>query len=50
MPTPVRQEVSDLPAGGVRHIQLGELVLQENQDDRVEGGAEVHKQDPRVEQ
>ncbi len=24
---PVRQEVCDPPAGGVRHVQLGELVL-----------------------
>ena len=24
---PVRQEVSDPPAGGVGHVQLGELVL-----------------------
>ncbi len=40
---PVRQEVCDPPAGGVRHIQLGELVLQQSRDDGIKGGAEVHK-------
>ncbi|KAF7651031.1 hypothetical protein LDENG_00117000, partial [Lucifuga dentata] len=30
---PVRQEVSDPPTGGVRHVQLGELVLQQSWDD-----------------
>jgi len=45
---PVRQEVCDPPAGGVGHVQLGELVLQQSRDDGVEGGAEVHKQDPSV--
>ena len=29
-------------------MQLGELVLQQSRDYRVEGGAEVHKQDPSV--
>ena len=45
---PVRQEVSDPPAGGVRHTQLGELVLKQSRNDGVEGRAEVHKQDPGV--
>ena len=45
---PVRQEVCDPPAGGVGHVQLGELVLQQSRDDGVEGRAEVHKQDPGV--
>ncbi len=31
----VREEVCDPPAGGVRHIQLGELVLQQSRDDGV---------------
>eukprot|EP00064_Thunnus_orientalis_P009926 superscaffoldBa00001292_g9952 len=39
-----RQEVGDPPAGGVRHVQLGELVLQQSRDDCVKGGAEIHKQ------
>ena len=42
---PVRQEICDPPAGGVRHVQLGELVLKQSGDDGVEGKAEVHKQD-----
>ena len=42
---PVRQEVCDPPAGGVRHVQL---VLQQSRDDGVEGGAQVHQQDPGV--
>jgi len=45
---PVGQEVCDPPAGGVRHTQLGELVLKKSWDDVVEGRAEVHKQDPGV--
>ncbi len=45
---PVRQEVCDPPAGGVRHVQLGELVLQQSRDDGVKSRAEVHKQDPGV--
>ena len=45
---PVRQEVCDPPAGGIRHVQLGELVLKQGGDDGVEGRAEVHKQDPGV--
>ncbi len=45
---PVRQEVCDPPAGGVRHVQLRELVLQQSRDDGVEGRAEVHKQDPGI--
>ena len=40
---PIRQEVCDLPAGGVRHTQLGALVLKKSQGDVVEGRAEVHK-------
>ncbi len=40
---PVRQEVCDPPAGGVRHVQLGELVLQQSQDDGMKSRAEVHK-------
>lgn len=32
MVLPVRQEVCDPPAGGVRYIQLGTLVLKKNQD------------------
>ena len=43
---PVRQEVCDPPAGGIRHVQLGELVLKQGGDDGIEGRAEVHKQDP----
>ncbi len=45
---PVRQEVCDPPAGGVRHIQLGELVLLQSWDDGVKGGAKIHKQDPGI--
>ncbi len=45
---PVRQEVCDPPTGGVRHVQLGELVLQQSRDDGVESRAEVHKQDPGI--
>ena len=45
---PVGQEVCDPPAGGVRHAQLGELVLQQSRDDGVEGRAEIHKQDPGI--
>ena len=45
---PVRQEVCDPPAGGVRHAQLGELVLKQSRNDCVEGRAEVNKQDPGV--
>lgn len=41
---PIRQEVSDPPVGGVRHIQLGEPVLQQSQDDSIEGMDEVHKE------
>ena len=29
-------------------MQLGELVLQQSQDDGVKGGTEIHKQDPGV--
>ncbi|KAG7460337.1 hypothetical protein JOB18_001218, partial [Solea senegalensis] len=42
------QEVSDPPADGVRHAQLGELLLEQSRDDGVEGRAEIHKQDPGV--
>lgn len=42
---PVRQEISDPPAGRVRHIQLGELVLLQSQGDRIQDRAEVHQQD-----
>ena len=45
---PVRQEVCDPPAGGVRHVQLGELVLKQGGDDGVKSRAEVHKKDPGV--
>ena len=41
-------EFSGPPAGGVRHVQLGELVLQQSPDGGVKGGAEIHKQDPSV--
>ena len=34
---PVRQEVCDPPAGGVRHTHLGELVLKQSRNDCVEG-------------
>lgn len=44
----VRQDVSDPPAGGVRHIELEELVLEQSREDGVERRAEVHKQDPGV--
>ena len=40
---PVGQEVCDPPAGGVRHTQLGNLVLKKSWDYVVEGRAEVHK-------
>ncbi len=42
MLSPVRQEVCDPPAGGVRHTQLGELVLQQCRDDGVQGRAKIH--------
>lgn len=42
------QEVSDPPAGGERHIQLGELDLKESQNDCVKRRAKVHKQDPGI--
>ncbi|KAK0140096.1 ATP-dependent DNA helicase PIF1 [Merluccius polli] len=45
---PVKQEVSDPPAGGVRHTQLGELLLKQSQDDGVKGRAEIHTQDPGI--
>ena len=45
---PVTQEVSDPPAGGVRHTQLGELLLKQSRDDGVKGRAEIHTQDPGV--
>ena len=45
---PIRQEVCDPPAGGIRHVQLGELVLKQGGEDGIEGRAEVHKQDPGV--
>ena len=45
---PVRQEVSDPPAGGVRHTQLGELLLKQSRDDGVKGRAEIHTQNPGV--
>ena len=41
---PVRQEVCNPPAGGVRHTQLGELLLKQSWDDCIEGRAEIHKQ------
>lgn len=43
---PVRQEVCDPPASGVRQVQLGELVLKQRWDDDIECRAEVYKQDP----
>ena len=45
---PVRQEISDPPAGGVRHTQLGELLLKQSRDDGVKDRAEIHTQDPGV--
>ena len=30
---PVRQEVCDAPAGGVRHVELGELALRQSWED-----------------
>ncbi len=48
MMPPVRQEVCDPPAGGVRHSQRGELVLQQSRDDGVGGRAEVKKHDPGI--
>jgi len=41
-------QVCDPPAGGVRHAQLGELVLQQSRDDCVESRAEIQKQDPGI--
>ena len=48
MMLPLRQEVCNPPAGGVRHTQLGELLLKQSRDDCVESRAEIHKQDPGV--
>lgn len=45
---PVRLEVSDPKAGGVKHAQLGELVLQQSQDDSVEDRTEIHKRYPSI--
>ena len=45
---PVSQEVSDPPAGGLRHAQLCQLVPEKSWGDGIECGAEVHKQDPGV--
>lgn len=43
---PVFQEVWALLADGVRHIQQGQLGLEESWANWVEGGAETRKQDP----
>lgn len=43
---PVRQEICDPPAGGVVHVQLGELLLQQCWDDVMKDGTKVHKQGP----
>ena len=40
---PVRQAVSDPPAGGVRHVELGELVLKQSWEDSVECSVEVNR-------
>ncbi|XP_076606379.1 uncharacterized protein LOC143332620 [Chaetodon auriga] len=45
---PVRQEVCNPPASGVRHAQLGELLLKQSWGDGVEGRPEIHKQDPSI--
>lgn len=45
---PIKQEVSDLPADRVGHAQLGERVLQKTRDESIEGGTEIHKQDPSI--
>ena len=45
---PVRQAVCDPPAGGVRHVELGELVLKQSWEDSVECSVEVNKQDPGI--
>ena len=45
---PVRQEVCNPPAGGVRHAQLRELLLKQSWDDCVKSRVEIHKQDPGV--
>ncbi len=42
-----RTSADGLRAGEVRHVQLGELALQQSRDD-VEDRAEVHKQDPGI--
>jgi len=44
----VGQEVCHPLAGGVGHMKLRELVVQQRRDDGVEGRAEVYKQDPGV--
>lgn len=38
-----RQKVDDPPVGGVRHMQLGELVLQKSLHDYVKSRSKVHK-------
>jgi hypothetical protein len=43
---PVGQEVSDPLTDGVRHVQLGEFVLQQFWDDGIELRAKIHKQYP----
>ena len=43
---PVRQKVCDPPAGGVRYVELGELILEQSREVGVECRAEVHKQGP----
>ena len=45
---PVGQEVCNPPTSGVRHTELGEIVLQKSRDDCIESRAEVHKQDPGI--
>ena len=39
-------QVCNPPAGGVRYVQLGELILQQSRDDSVKGRPEIDKQDP----
>lgn len=43
-----RQEVGDPSAGGVRHVQLGEPVLQQICNGGVKSAAEIYKKDPGV--
>ncbi|XP_042292121.1 uncharacterized protein LOC121913527 [Thunnus maccoyii] len=43
-----QKEVGDPPAAGLRHVQLGVLVLQQSWDNGIKGGAEIHKKDPGI--